>query len=272
MTVEEHAGRTAVITGGASGIGLAAAGALHRRGARLVLADMNADRLYEAVDALSRDGANVIGVPTDVADATQMEALAQAACDRFGDVHILLNNAGVSAYGRIDELTHADWEWAFRVNLWGVVNGIQAFLPRLRAHGQPAHIVNTASFAGFSPNEKLGAYCASKYAVVGLTECLHREMRGSTVAVSILAPMLVTTNIWATSGENRPVELGGADAHRRRTAEEQAALQSGYMTADAAAEVLLAGMAARRLYIFTHATSAPLLQRRFDRILEAFEA
>jgi len=268
--VDDYTGRTAVITGGASGIGLAAAHALHRQGARLVLADMDGESLEQAVHLLAESGAQVIGVPTDVADAAQVEALARAACDRFGDVHVLLNNAGVSAYGRIDELTHADWEWALRVNLWGVINGIEAFLPRLRAHGAPAHIVNTASFAGFSPNEKLGAYCASKYAVVGLTECLHREMRGTNVAVSILAPMLVRTNVWKTSARNRPVELGGAAAHRRRTEEEQAALQSEYISADEAAQILLRGMAERQLFIFTHSSSAPLLKRRFERILTAF--
>jgi NAD(P)-dependent dehydrogenase (short-subunit alcohol dehydrogenase family) len=270
--LREFREQVAVITGAASGIGRAIAERLAGEGAQLVLADVDEPELCAFVAKLEKRGSEVIGTRVDVTDFSEVQRLADIAWQRFGSVAILFNNAGATSYGTVEELTLEDWEWPIRVNLWGVIHGLRAFLPRLLAADRPAHIVNVASFAGFVPNAKLAAYCASKYAVVGLSECLSRELRGTGIDVSILAPMLVRTSIWETSGRNRPAELGGAGAHRTRTDEERAALRSTIISAEEAAEMLIEGIRERKLYVFTHPESRAFLKRRFDRIDQSFEA
>ncbi len=199
--------RTAVITGAASGMGLAFARRFARQGANVVLADVEAGALDLAVDQLRSAGAEVLGVRTDVSRADEVEALAATAIEHYGRVNVVCNNAGVAAGGPIWELTLSDWEWTLGVNLWGVIHGIRSFVPHLIEHGD-AHVVNTASIAGHLSYPYMGAYNASKHAVVTISETLHHElqMAGSSVGVSVLCPGLVNTGI-LDSDRNRPERL-----------------------------------------------------------------
>jgi NAD(P)-dependent dehydrogenase (short-subunit alcohol dehydrogenase family) len=201
-------GRVAVVTGGASGIGLALA---HRFGAermKVVIGDVEVAALDDAVRQLDAEGIDAIGVRCDVTDPAQMQALADRAVEAFGGVHVFCNNAGVGGGGLSWETPLATWEWVLGVNLWGVVHGVRSFVPLLLQHDE-AHIVNTASVAGLVAAPMMGPYNASKHAVVAISETLHHEfaLTGATARVSVLCPAWVRTNI-ATSERNRPVELG----------------------------------------------------------------
>lgn len=200
--------RTAVITGGASGMGRAFAQRFAAAGARLVLADIEEPALDAAVAELTTAGADVMGVVTDVSARESMEALATAALDRYGSVNVVCLNAGVGGgNGPMDQLTERDWQWVLGVNLWGIIHGICAFLPHLKAHGD-GHVVITASVAGLTSYPGMGPYNTSKHAAVAIAETLFAELReaDSTVGVSCLCPGLVSTNIFV-SDRNRPEQL-----------------------------------------------------------------
>ena len=199
-------GKTAVITGGASGIGRALAERFAGEGARLVLADIEAAALDETVAQLAAGGAEILGVRCDVADQIQVDALRDAALDRFGSVHFVFNNAGVSG-GSAASSPRAILDWVIGVNLVGVVNGVQTFLPGLLSQGR-GHIINTASVAGFAGVPGMGPYCATKAAVVSLSESLHHELslQGSAVRCSVLCPGFVQTQIHR-SDRNLPEDL-----------------------------------------------------------------
>src|SRR5512134_171510 len=203
--MEALAAKTAVVTGAASGIGLAIAKRLGAEGMRVVLADVEADALARAARELDGAGVETLAVPTDVASAQQVEALAQRATDAFGAPHLVCNNAGVFAGGHCWEVSLADWKWTLDVNLWGVIHGVRSFVPRLLAHGDEAHVVNTASMAGLMSNPFSGPYTVSKHAVVALSEVLHHELTltGTKVGVSVLCPEAVATRI-GESERNRP--------------------------------------------------------------------
>src|SRR4029453_11604444 len=203
--------RVAVITGGGSGIGAAMAAAVGVGGARVVLADIDPGALERTAATLTASRTEVLTVRTDVGDLAQVRALADAAGARFGAVHVVCNNAGVAVMGAQADATHADWEYTMRVNFWGVAHGVETFVPRLLAQGQGGHIVNTASMAGLVGMEWLGIYCASKFAVVGLTEGLARELTPRGIGVSVLCPMVVQTDINVNSIRNRPVALRNPD-------------------------------------------------------------
>lgn len=200
--------KVAVITGAASGFGREFARQLAAAGAKLVLADVQAEGLAAVESELAAAGAEVLCQVTDVRSGAAVEALATAAMARFGTVHLLFNNAGVGAGGRIWENTPADWEWVLGVNLWGVIHGIRVFVPLMLDQGGPAHVVNTASMAGLISVPHLGVYNVSKHGVVTLSETLHRDLRlaGADIGVSVLCPGLVMTNIFE-SQRNRPEGL-----------------------------------------------------------------
>lgn len=268
--LDSFEGAVAVVTGGASGIGLATARALAREGAAVVLADIEAGALQRAVESLRTEGLEAFGEQCDVGDLRAVQALAERTYSRFGKVNVLFNNAGVAIAGPIWEMRHEDWEWLMRVNLWGVIHGVEAFLPRMLAAGEPGHIVNTASFAGLVPNDGLSVYCVTKYGVVALTECLARDLRGTNVGASVLCPMRVETNIDA-SERNRPPELGGTE-RPSPPREGDRELVGRVISAEEVAQRVLDGIRRRELYIHTHPEARPFVRRRFERIDRAFEA
>ncbi len=259
----------AVITGGASGIGRAAAERFARRRCRLVLADIEPEALDTAVAELQGTGAEVIGVVTDVSRADSMQALADETFSCFGATHYVFHNAGVAVTGPTQAMSDADWEWLINVNLWGPIHGTQAFLPRMLEQGEPGHHVFTASFAGIVPNCALGPYNVTKAGVVALAESLYKDLRNTNIGVSVLCPMRVETKI-DDSHRNRPDSLGGAASHGY-SEEALAALQGRTLSPDTVAELILAAIADNRLYIHTHKEAEPLFRKRAERILTAFE-
>ena len=266
--------RVAVVTGGGSGIGAALAQAFAARGARLVLADIDPAALAHTADALSATGADVLTVVTDVGELSQVRALADRAVDRFGAVHVVCNNAGVAVFGQLTDATHADWEYTMRVNFWGVVHGVETFVPRLLAQDQGGHIVNTASMAGLVGMEWLGVYCASKYAVVGLSESLYRELAPRGIGVSVLCPMIVQTDINRNSLRQRPVALRNPD-HPDDLGdpgpEVAGAMVGSVIGVDEVARRVVRAIERRDLYVLTHPEQREILRRRAARIDRMFE-
>lgn len=184
-------GKVAVVTGGAGGIGRAMGEVFGKAGMTIVLADVQPEPLAKTVAELAADGVEVIGVPTDVANYDSVCALREAALDRYGGVQVLCNNAGIGAgaEGPIWEHELRDWEWAIAVNMWGVIHGINAFLPTMLASGEPGHVVNTSSGnGGISPLPSTPQYAATKAAVVTITECLYGQLAGTRVSASVLFP------------------------------------------------------------------------------------
>ena len=209
--MRELAGKVAVVTGGASGIGAALARRFAAEGMRVVIGDVEEAALDEAVRSLEAGGTEVLGAVTDVSDAGQVQALADATIERFGAVHVVCNNAGVGAGGLSWEAPMTTWEWVLGVNLWGVIHGIRSFVPLLVAQDE-GHVVNTASVAGLVAPPYMGPYSASKHAVVALSETLLHELAvvGANVHVSALCPGWVRTRL-ADSERNRPASLVGSD-------------------------------------------------------------
>ena len=204
-------GKTAYVSGAASGIGFGIASALAQAGARIAMVDIRAEALAEARARLHNLGDQIDTFVSDVSDPALVEATAQEIEQKFGPIHIVCNNAGVSMIGiPLDEITQSDWDWVIDVNIKGVVNGIRTFVPRLKAHGEGGHIVNTASIAGLqvNPNFRTGAYAMTKYAVVALSEALEQELAGTGIGVSVLCPAAVDTGI-VLSARSRPARLGG---------------------------------------------------------------
>ena len=268
----QFSGGTAVITGAASGIGLALARHAAAEGMNLVLADIDANGLRSAADSLAIASERVLCVPTDVRHGEAIEALANAAYARFGAVHLLCNNAGV-ALGRLYwEHTVQDWEWVLGVNLWSVIHGVRIFLPRMQAAGLPAHIVNTASAAGLVSTPGVAAYNVSKHGVVTLSETLFHELRlvGSPVGVSVLCPAWVPTGI-GQSERSRPADAGQAQAPgdisaaiARRIGK---AIASGHLSADDIANETFTAVAERRFYVIPHRGINASIEPRMQAIL-----
>lgn len=203
--MEEFRGKVAVVTGAASGIGLALAKEFASLGMRVVLADVEKKALERADQMMEEKGAEHLSVLTDVSIAAEVDALAKKAVSSFGGVHILCNNAGVLGGGTAWETSLEDYAWHLGVNLWGVIHGIRSFIPIMMAQNTEAHIVNTSSQSGLSCTPYSAAYCASKHAVVALSECLYHELAlsGSKIKVSVFLPTSVKTNI-DNAERNRP--------------------------------------------------------------------
>src|SRR5688572_16205120 len=203
-------GHVAVVTGAGSGIGAALAAAFGAEGGRVMIADVEAGSLERVDASLQAIGIETLVVPTDVSDAGAVSRLARATLDRFGRVDVVCNNPGVSTFNLLADQTLDDWRWVIGVNLWGVIHGIQTFLPILRAQGTPAHIVNTASVPGpWIGVPFIGPSAVSKVGVVSVSETLRDELRaeGSAIGVSVLCPGSVSTNVME-SERNRPAAMG----------------------------------------------------------------
>jgi NAD(P)-dependent dehydrogenase (short-subunit alcohol dehydrogenase family) len=268
--MDEFTGRIAVITGAASGIGKGMARAAAREGMRVVMADIEKPALDDAAAEVAELGAETLAVPTDVTDADSVEALASAAYDRFGAVHLLHNNAGVFQAGVVWERTRADWDWVMNVNFWGVLNGIKAFVPKMLEGGEPGHIVNTSSVAGITTVAYSGPYVVSKFACAALTECLAHDFRaqGASIGVSCLVPGAVTTGI-ARSGRNRPDEPPAeAQAPDHAFVEQAMAdlIAEKGREPDEAGEIVFAGIRTGQFWITTMDDLDPLMQERYDAI------
>jgi NAD(P)-dependent dehydrogenase (short-subunit alcohol dehydrogenase family) len=204
-------GRIAVVTGAASGIGCSLAGRLAAEQMHVVIADIEVDALDAAVSGLRRDASGtVLAVPTDVSDATAVDALAERAYAEFGAVHVLCNNAGVFHGGLIWECTPEDFEWTLGVNLWGILHATRSFVPRMIERGEPGHIVNTVSMAGLATTAYCAPYEVSKFAAAAATECLAHDLAasGAPIKASLLCPGSVDTAI-SRSRRNRPSRYGG---------------------------------------------------------------
>ena len=262
--------KVAVITGGASGIGFATAKALARAGAKLVLADIEAQRLKDAAESLRADGADVQTHQTDVAKREAVFELADFAWEVYGQVDIVMNNAGVAVFGPTHEMTQADWEWLMQANLWGCIYGVEAFVPRMVAANQGGHVLFTASFAGLVPNRDLGCYNVTKAATIALAESLHKDIRDEGIGVSVICPMRVNSNI-DFSNRNRPQALGGPEANRTYTDEERASLNGVTLGSEPVAALILDAMRRNDLYIHTHKIAAKYFTRRAERINQAFD-
>lgn len=263
--MESLQGRTAVITGAASGIGLALAHAAADAGMQLVLADVDPDGLAAAAGKVD---AEVETVGCDVSDPQAVEHLAERAYDRFGAVHLLCNNAGVGGGGPMSELSLRDWQWVLGVNLWGVIHGVTSFLPRMLASGDEGHIVNTASMAGFFAAPNMGPYAVSKFGVVALSESLRGELQGSPVGVSVLCPGWVSTRIHE-SERNRPDDLW---VERERSQEQadliRRVIESGLPPAMVADRVLDA-VRGHQFWVFTHPEMVRATAARHEEIMAA---
>lgn len=267
-------GKTAVITGGAEGIGLSIAKALAQEGMQLVLADINEESLVKASTELKALGASVLTAKLDVAQPEQWQTVAQQAIDRFGSVHMLVNNAGVGGEGGPLEQQGIDgWRWAVDVNLMGVVYGGMAIVPLIKAHGEGGWIINVASMAGHLGLPLGGAYTATKFAVVGLSESWAAEFAETGIHVSVLCPGFVKTRIHE-SQRNRPQRYSSVNTKTNAT--ESAELQikryvEGGMPADLVGKRVVEAIAAKELYIFTHSEGfREAVQKRFSTIDTAF--
>jgi NAD(P)-dependent dehydrogenase (short-subunit alcohol dehydrogenase family) len=273
--MRELAGKSAFVTGGASGIGLALGRAFAEAGMKVMLADIETDALATAVKSLHNFGPDVRGVTCDVTDPDSVERAAKASYEAFGNVHVVCNNAGVGGGGGIDNISLDDWRWVLDVNLMGVLYGIRTFLPHIRAHGEGGHFVNTASMAGMISRLGFSPYSASKFAVVAMSEGLAMQLKPLGIGVSVLCPGFVRTRI-SESARNRPERY---EPRRTPDPESPAAImaaqiaelvQSGLDPSEVARQVLTA-IREGQLYVFTHPQRRGEIAERFAAILSAMD-
>jgi NAD(P)-dependent dehydrogenase (short-subunit alcohol dehydrogenase family) len=270
--VDGFQGRATVITGGANGIGFETAREFARRGARVMLSDIDQSALDNAVATLRADGVDAHGVVCDVRKLDDVSHLADEAFRVFGDVHVVFNNAGIAYAGPIVETSHDDWRFVIDVDLWGPIHGVEAFLPRLIAQGGQSHIVFTSSFAGLIPNVGLGPYCVAKYGVVALAETLAREVRPNGIGVSVLCPMIVETNLLANTERVRSADYGPASS-AAETVQELASdpTDDSVLNVEDVARLTADAILANRLYVLPHRAARDSIQRRFERIDRTFD-
>jgi len=262
--MQELKGKVAVVTGGASGIGKGIATQLVRAGAKVVIADIEADALARTAEEIG-----ATGIRADVSNAESVARLAREVQRQFGTAHIVCNNAGVGSVAPIAEMKLADWQWLINVNLWGVIHGVHAFLPMLKSNPDGGHIVNTSSMGGLATMPGLGGYAVTKFAVVALSETLALELaeEASKVGVTVLCPGTVRTNI-ARSTRNRPAHLAGslADVDLQHS---HFGANMRWLDPEAVGDVVVKAIRRGDLYAFTHPDmKAPILERH-QRIADA---
>jgi NAD(P)-dependent dehydrogenase (short-subunit alcohol dehydrogenase family) len=270
--MEEIEGKVAFVTGGASGIGLGIAQAFVGAGMKVVLADVRQDHIDEATASLAESGGSD-SVHAIQLDVTDREAFARAADEAervFGNVHVLVNNAGVSVLGPVKLARYGDWDWALGVMIGGVVNGIQTFLPRILAHGEGGHIVNTSSMAAVVPIPGASIYITAKAALIGLSESIRGELAANGIGVSAFCPGPVQTNI-RESGKMRPEQYRHDTGYAKLERElEQRPNSPLWMDAAECGERVLRGIRRNDLYIFTHREFREGADERFRAMLASF--
>jgi len=273
--MKDFVGKTAFVTGGANGIGLALGQAFAEAGMNVMLADIEQTALATAVEGLRQQNSNVRGIICDVADPVSVEKAATETFEVFGNVHVLCNNAGVAGGSGIDDISLDTWRWVVDVNLMGVVHGIRSFLPRMRAHGERGHIVNTASMAGLESGLGFSPYAASKFAVVSMSEGLSRELSSVRIGVTVLCPGFVRTQI-SSSARNRPERYGRPPALDPNSpggilAAESARLQRSGLDPSDVAKRTLTAIRNGELYVFTHPEMCDAVRKRFTAIETAMD-
>ena len=268
LNFDKFSGKVAVVTGGASGIGLGLAQRFAAEGMQVVIADLDGARAAAMAEPLGG-----IGRAVDVSKAGDLAALAEEVMARYGRIDLLCNNAGIGPAAAIRDLTEADWRWMLDVNLWGVIHGISAFLPLLRANPEGGWIVNTSSMAGLRPVEGLGAYVAAKYAVTGLSETLAAELatEGAKVGVTLLCPGPVRSNIgqslrYRPKGEEAKMALRDVDISKMG----HHAAGVHWRSPEETAEIVVQALRQGALYAITHPEQRDRIEARFAQLLAAF--
>ena len=264
--IQDFNGRVAVVTGGASGIGKGIARALIAEGASVVIADVEQGALDAAASELG-----AVGMLADVSREDDVESLAEQVQERFGRIDIVCNNAGVSPKVRIQDATMDDWRWVLGVNLWGVIHGVRAFMPRLLANPHGGYVVNTSSAGGFVALPMIGPYSVSKFGVVALSEALDAELKAANanVGVTVLCPGLVRTNLH-TGSRNRPSELSDARGIDIDLAKNPDFDQSSWISADSVGRITVDAIRRGALYATTHDSVADMVEKKMETVLSAF--
>lgn len=261
--------KVAVITGGANGIGEASAIALARKGAHVVVADIEGKRARHVADEVRSMGVRALGVQVDVSDMKSVQNLADVAYREFGQINILFNNAGVGIMKSLHELSEDNWNWVLGVNLGGIYHGVRAFVPRMLEQRCPAHVINTSSEHGIAlPTGGLSAYTASKHAVFGLSDVMRRDYEPLGIRVSVLCPGWVNTTIW-NGMRNRPERFGGG-----RTLPEEVGQtwKERGVEPDVVARAVIRAIEEERFYILSHPEVRTLVEERYEELLEAFDS
>ncbi len=259
-------GKVAFITGGASGMGLGMARAFAAAGMKVMIGDIEAGPAQKAVDELKAKGYDAACVQVDVTKLEDVQAAAKKTIETFGKVHVLCNNAGIAIGGRSESASMRNWHWVMDVNVWGVVHGLQTFVPLILSHGEGGHVVNTASMAGMYGIRGTGPYNASKFAVVGMTETMMAENRKTGLGVSLMCPGVVNTNL-GTSVRNRPEQYGGAAAPNEK---DRLGLSNG-LNPDIVGKLVLEAILEDQPYIFTDPALRNLIELRTGRILAGYD-
>ncbi len=268
--MKDIAGKVAFVTGGASGIGLAMARSFSTAGMKVVITDIEQAALDRVQDEFASSNAEVVILKVDVTDRDAMEQAARETESAFGKVHVVCNNAGVSVGGRVDKMSGKDWDWVMGVNLDGVINGVQTFLGRIKAHGEGGHFVNTASMAGQMPIPGGSIYTTSKYAVVGMSEVMRTDLARYNIGVSVLCPGGVVTNV-GKSGRNRPADLRReTDNTRLNLGKLSETVMDDMLEAAVIGDMVLEAILSDDLYIFSHPKLKPVVDARTAAINESF--
>lgn len=257
--------KVAFITGGGSGIGLGMARAFLAAGVKVAIADIRRDRLERAVNTLGAEESNFLTVEADVSQLESLERAADLVERHFGNIHIVCNNAGIGVGGPVHSAPMDRWRKVVDVNLWGVVNGCQVFTPRMQSHSEGGHIVNTASIMGLFTARGSGPYCATKFAVVAISECLRQELQESGIGVSVLCPYIVDTPIFYPDLDD--LDTKGIEERKKKLALLQHAVTPVF-----AGEKVLQAIENNELYIFTDGDqSRKMIQSRIDGLHEGMD-
>ena len=276
--MSKFAGKTAIISGGAEGIGFSIAQAVGKQGMNVVIGDIDADQLQQAQVKLEAQGIDVLTVQMDVSKQDQWQAVAEQAKARFGKVHMLVNNAGVcGAPGAIEQTDDKDWQWVLGVNLMGVIYGTEAIVPLMKEHGEGGWLINVASMAGMMGVPFAGSYTATKVAVVGMSESWHAELQPHNIQVSVLCPAFVKTRInlahrnkHSEYSNEAQLDANAADEPSDLAVHLQNVIDAG-LAPEIVGERVVEAISAGELYIFTHPNYRKVVQARFKAIDDAFE-